>query len=129
MARRGSLDEVFGEVADGRDDHDTDEEERQPERRDERRDRADQDLRQDGEQGGRTEQDKDRDTGAPGRPTVDVGPVFRPHRRGGVGELIDERQAIADDEDDPLESFEAPEFHMDFLAESTETADGDPVAF
>lgn len=35
---------------------------------------------------------------------------------------------LADDDDDPLEGFEAPEFHLDYLAESAETAHRNPVA-
>ena len=63
-------DEVLGQVADGRDEHDADEERRQPEGLDEALDRAHEDLRQDRQQGGRDEQHDDRDGRAPGRTGV-----------------------------------------------------------
>ena len=61
---------------------------------------ADEDLGQDGQQGRRAEQHDDRDPTGPGRPAVLVG-LARPRRGSRPGaELEDQRQAVADDQDD-----------------------------
>ena len=70
-------DEVLGQVADRRDEHDADEERRQPERLDERLDRVDQDLRQDGQQARRRQEHDDRR-----RRAVQAGPAWPAAARG-----------------------------------------------
>ena len=71
LGRELDRDEVLGQVADGRDDDDADEEGRQPERLDERLDGADEDLRQHREERrGREEHDD----GDPAR--VQAGPAW-----------------------------------------------------
>ena len=100
LGRQLDRDEVLGEVADRRDDDHADEEERQVELLDERVDRADEDLGQDGQQGRRAEQHDDRDPTGPGRPTMLVCLARGAEGRVRVGELEDQRQAVADDQDD-----------------------------
>ncbi len=100
MAASWTDDEVLGEVADRRDEHDADEEGGQSERGDERLDGADEDLGQDREEGGRPEQHDDRDAPAPRRAPVAGRLSVAAERPVGVRELIDERQGVRRDQRD-----------------------------
>ena len=95
LGRELDRDEVLGKVADGRDEHDADEERAEAERVDERLDGAHQDLRQDRQERRSGQQDHDGDLAAPRRPGVPCGLAMAAQGVLWVRELVDERDDVA----------------------------------